>query len=519
MATDRASDQPSEQRGDQGRSPVSPGLRKQLHRLYERGCELARKDPPDHDYAHSMFSECVLKDPGNLEYVEAMLDNLQRKFGNNKKGAKFRGFGRRNPLKKAVEAEDWDEVFEEGIERLKSNPWDVHTLRALAYACQANHFNEVELRYLKNALDAKPKDVEVNKHCAQSLARMGQFDMAIACWHRVEEQDKGNVEARENISKLTLAKTLGPAALTGESTDARSVAAASDRTAATGTNRVRATPEKAAAERRSVATETPATSKPSETATGAGAVAEVSAEEFHRLQEKFAAGDAGPEQLVQMADRLLAEHRHRDAIKLLRQGQDVSGAGSLAIREKLEDAQVAMVRSQVAIAQQRAAAEETEEAAQLVEKLRRELLRQELQLVAARSERYPEDLKLVFQLAELLKRAGKYHEAAKQFQRAARDARSKPAAVLEMGECLQKLRRYEPARKCYQEAMGLARQGSEVHKRALYRVGVLAAATHDWPEAENVFSQLVQLDPEYRDAQARLDKIRQIDHNNESPPA
>ena len=45
------------------------------------------------------------------------------------------------------------DVFRQGLERLKTNPWDVPTLRALALACQANHYNEVELRYLKNALD------------------------------------------------------------------------------------------------------------------------------------------------------------------------------------------------------------------------------------------------------------------------------------------------------------------------------------------------------------------------------
>ncbi len=45
---------------------------------------------------------------------------------------------------------------------------------------------------------------------AESLARMGQFDQAIACWHRIEELDKGNDEARRKISRrLTLAKTRG----------------------------------------------------------------------------------------------------------------------------------------------------------------------------------------------------------------------------------------------------------------------------------------------------------------------
>ena len=33
----------------------------------------------DVDYANEMLTECVIRDPGNLVYVEAFLDNLQRK--------------------------------------------------------------------------------------------------------------------------------------------------------------------------------------------------------------------------------------------------------------------------------------------------------------------------------------------------------------------------------------------------------------------------------------------------------
>ena len=184
-------------------------MRKRLQQCFERGQELAKRETADHDYAHTMFAECVLNDPSNLEYVEAMFENLQRKYKNNKKGARIKGFGGRGSFKKAVAAEDWDDVFRLGMDLIKVNPWDVATLRGLANACKANHFNEVELRYLKNALDFNAKDIDVNKHCAESLARMGQFDQAIACWHRIEELEKGNSEAKKKISELTLAKTMG----------------------------------------------------------------------------------------------------------------------------------------------------------------------------------------------------------------------------------------------------------------------------------------------------------------------
>ena len=80
----------------------------------------------------------------------------------------------------------------------------------MARACEALHHNEVELVYLKQALDANPKDIESNRHCAVSLARMGQFDQAMACWHRIEEITGGNREATEMILRLAEEKLKYP---------------------------------------------------------------------------------------------------------------------------------------------------------------------------------------------------------------------------------------------------------------------------------------------------------------------
>ena len=85
---------------------MSPARRKRLQRCFERGQELRRQDKPDHDYIHTMFAECVINDPGNLEYAEALFENLQAKYNNNKRGARIKGFGGRGPFKKAVAAED-----------------------------------------------------------------------------------------------------------------------------------------------------------------------------------------------------------------------------------------------------------------------------------------------------------------------------------------------------------------------------------------------------------------------------
>ena len=95
---------------------ISPVLRRRLQQCYEHGCKLMTDGAYDYDYVHAMFLECVIKDPGNLVYVEVFLENLQRKFGDNKKGAKFKGLGGRGPFKKAVAKGDWEQILQLGPE-------------------------------------------------------------------------------------------------------------------------------------------------------------------------------------------------------------------------------------------------------------------------------------------------------------------------------------------------------------------------------------------------------------------
>ena len=485
MATDRTVNQPDPPAPTGETKVISPAVRKRLQRCFERGQQLTRQENPDYDYAHAMFVGCVVNDPGNLEYAEALLSNLQRKYDNNKRGARLKGFGGRSAFKKAVANEDWNQVFRLGLDLLQVNPWDVVALRALALACKANHYNEVELRYLKNALDVNPRDIEVNRHCAESLARMGQFDQAIACWHRIEELDRDNEEARKRISELTLAKTLG---IPG----AESTADKASRSLPTSVAAVAAKSEPAS----------PAATEDAPNAPEALTVAQ--------LEEALRTDPTDVDRYVHLAELYTAEHRYREAYQTLKKGMEAAGGKDLQLQTLLEDAQVRMVRAQLAIAEKRAASEATAEATDLVRRFRAELNRQELAVYAARSERFPEDLAVRFELGVRLRREGNYQEAIASFEAARADRPRRALATLEMGECLQQLKRYVKALKCYQSAAAEAEPGADLQKLALYRGGVLASALKNLEVARDLLAQLVALDPAYRDASPRLDKLQQI---------
>ena len=385
-----------------------------------------------------MFTECVTKNPANLVYVEALLSNLQRKYDNNRKGARFKGFGGKGVLKKAVNSQDWEQVFQLGPELLKTNPWDVPTLRALAHACESRHYNEAELRYLKNALDANPKDIEVNRHCAQSLARMGQFDQAIACWHRIEEMTKGSDEAPRRISELTIQK-------------ARTAAGIVDDLDLSPGEKGRAKPP--AHPRSGRTPNRPNRPAGQHSAQSASAAGKGDFREPGRHSQLPGPGRAalwrGP------------PCRRRESLD--------PGAGR--VRQRPERARGARKRSdparraQVAVAEKRSASQQTAEAAELAAKLRSDLNRLELEIFNARAQRYPHDQGLKFELGVRLKRAGNHAAAVKYLSQGHADPRvpagcdfgaggvlSTPAAVCQGPRVLRGGSRSRPGRSGAEEA-------------------------------------------------------------------
>ena len=478
---------------------VTPALRRRLQQCYDHGKKLGQQEKRNHDYANTLFTECVTKDPSNLVYVEAFLENLQDKYKNNKRGGRTLGFGggKKNELKKAVAAKNWLEVLRIGPELLKTNPWDVTTLRGLAQACEAYRYNEVELRYLKNALDANPKDVEVNRHCAISLARMGQFDQSIACWHRIEELKPNDPDAAKMVADLSIEKqrmrSMGitaPVAMTSRRPGVTSAPASGGTSAA------------------------PSTGEEVESGT-APKKREVVLSPRQRLEQAVQADPTMIDNYLDLADIHLAEFKFADAEKVLKRAMSVSPAEPDLIA-KVEDLNLLRAKAQVKIAEKRAKTDDSLESRQLVQQLKETLHRVDLEVADARSQRFPADPELKFKLAQCLKKVGNYRAAAEQFQAARESPERHVTATIELGECLQHTKQYVKSLHCYQRAAAKAlEQGEEeLEKLALYRGGVLAGALKEIAAAEEMLSRLVERDPKYKDAQDRLDKLRQMSDKN-----
>jgi len=448
-------------------SPPSTSERSRLQQTFQRGTQNAAANA---DYAAEMFAACVIGDPASALYLQSYLGVLRKKHPPRKAGglSSFLGGGSKaGSLKKPAAAGQYRDVVKIGVEILKANPYDVPCLLGMADAC--GHLGHQETRgvYLRAALDAAPTDIEVNRQCAAFAAEMGNFDQAIACWVRLAPLKGMAEESEREIARLQVEKTI--AAGQGMS------------------GRVAAPRPGAAAEAASVP------------------------DRATELRKAIAAKPTETEPYLELADLLEQANDTAGAEKILEQALAASG-GDLKIREHVEDRQIRWSRQRVMIAEKRAASDATPEARQTLDHVRAAHAKLEVQIFAARCERYPENTAFRYELGLRLKAARNVPEAIKQFQEVLQhDARRKGVVALELGECFQSIRQYDLAMRNYVLALEtLTDREPEQRKRALYRAGVLAAGMGDVDAARKHLSTLAGIDFGYRDVAQRLDKLSSV---------
>lgn len=473
--------------------PLSPDVRRALQVSFEHGRRLVQQDVCDFDAAHKLFAECVCRDPGNLLYVEALLQNLEARTqatGRRRTWRGWLGLGAAK-LRKAAAADDPLQVLDCGPDALHAGPHDPQTLVPLAEACRKLRLHDSELRYLHAALSANPDNPAVLRAAGVGFSLQGRFDAARGCWERLQAMGADDQQTARFLELLPPAED-GPSPQAG---DASGTAVA---------------------------------------AAGGPAVA------------NEAAGDQNLDQnleqnLARNLDPKLAEidsdidaGRFDAAERTLRR-LAAAAPGDWGLRERLEDLEIARKRRQVAVAEALEKAFPSPLASELVDRQKADLNRMEIALYDSRAQRYPTETRYRRALALRLLQAEMYAEAEPLLAAWADADDGGPETLCQWGECLQQLRRFEPALAAYERAIAAAEAvepespsadnrpdapcvaaGEAASPppliRAHYRRGVLAAALGDARAAEHSLETVVAHAPDFKDAAARLDNLRRIRH-------
>lgn len=461
----------SESAGPQPSPSLSPPERSRLAQCFQHGTQSLAKNI---DYAIEMFAVCAVGDPANAVFLQHFLGALRLKYAGKKGGglSSLWGAGGRAGLRKLAAAGKWRDVITQGIEIIRTNPGDYGALLAMAEAAGRAGFVDAQRVYLKAALDAAPADLEVNRRCADFLAGFGEYDQAVACWMRIKNIKGMADEAERQIKHLQVERTIHA----GEGLTGR-----------------KGSPAPGAA--------------PAETQATDSAPAQTSADRRTVLLQAITKNPTGIEPYLELADLVERDGSLEEAEKVLAKALAASG-NDLKVREHVEDRHLRWARNRLHLAEKRLAESDTADNRRAVERLRAAHLKHEIEVFAARTTRYPENVTWKYELAMRLKAAGNHAEAIRHFQDVLQDARRKGAVALELGECFQKIRQYPLAMRNYQVAVeSLTDRELDLRKRALYRAGVLATGLDDVDSARKYLSALAELDFAYRDVAQRLDKL------------
>jgi tetratricopeptide (TPR) repeat protein len=455
-----------------GREPLSAAKLKRLEKVFEIATAkaAAAETASDFDYVSDLLQQCVSSAIGNPIYVRAYIENLQKKYGHNRKGAplaQFKERAARSAQKKALAQEQWDEVVRQGLKVLTVNPWDTSALTAMATAANKSGDRDCELVYLESALKGAPKDPECNRMYAKALGDRNLIDQAIAFWHRVEEVLPNDEEAKRTIAVLTVQKARSSGKFDEDDEITRKV-------------KLRARQQE-----------------------------ELSFEQ--KMQRKIQAQPDQPAPLIELAQFYVNEDRYEEAERLLTKALELSD-GQMEVREKLEDCQLRRYRQQIAKT-------EDPEKRKLLE---HKYFEKEVEVYRNRVARYPNNLGFKYELGYRLMKVRRYDEAIRELQTAQNDPRRKGMCLLVLGECFQQIKQYPLALKHYEASIGeIPDRDAENRKRALYLAGRLALALKNVEAADKHLTALAALDFTYKDVSQLLDKVGKLRDNStpEKTPA
>ncbi len=131
----------------------------------------------------------------------------------------------------------------------------------------------------------------------------------------------------------------------------------------------------------------------------------------------------------------------------------------------------------------------------------------ELQEFIERAENYPTDLAIKFELGKRQFLSGKYDDAIGSLQQAQRDPRRHIPALNYLGQAFTKKGWLQEASDTYERALKTDVPESR-KKDILYNLGDVYEKMDQLEKAQGSFSDLAQLDYNYRDARDRLDQVR-----------
>ncbi|WP_437194514.1 tetratricopeptide repeat protein [Planctomicrobium sp. SH527] len=442
---------------------------------YRRGNDAMQKQ--NWDLAVEMFSSCVKLVPGNLLYRQFLRNSTKKKYNDNGKGAgtfgKTKLMGIRSRIKKAKQAEQWEEASKAAEEGLYLNPWDTQLNVELAEASTALERGEIAKFAYMEAIRSDQKNRQLYVALATLLHSRGEYDEAIKTWEVVSRLDPSDLTAMRKITELQTEKTTHR----GGYEDAEKT-------------------RDVMANKNALAAKTSGNAAPGESA---------EADLKHAIRKE----PERVEHYMKMGTYLKQNKRLQEAYDILEKGVEVS-KNDPAVIEQLQDVELLLLKAELDAAKEKANstgdAEDRKAAATKSVALRD----RRIEVLTTRVERYPSNLILKYELAELLMQLQKWTVAIPLLQKSSQDPRLKAKSFVALGKCFVYDKKLPLARGQFERAIPDLNSESDpdTFKECHYLLARVCEELKDFVTAEKHYGEVLVIDYEYKDSKDRLEKLQ-----------
>ena len=484
-------------------SNLSPADRERLQKLYNHGSQQMLK--ASFDYANTMFTQCVLGDPGNVAYFKTFLANLKKKYGDKKKKGMFSMFSGSN-IKKTV-ARKPEQVLQAGVEALAANPWDAATLLAMGGVCVELGHHDVAIECYRAAVESEPGNYEANHTCCMALREIAAFDEAIACAYRMLKIKPNDQVAGKLVKDITVERTIhkGKYAM-GDSQQIRDTVAAMKAPDTDGED-VMGRPltyvEQVEKRIKKNPTDLANYMELAQYFYQGGDYEQ--AEKYYTETVKLTKSEQ-----PDMIERLLDAQKQKFAAKIVSLPEDARKfkEKALELKAQFEKQKTAAIRDEFYKTK-----EKYEQAKKELETIQQDFDQKNMELARHRIKFHPAHAGYHFEYGELLRKNGEIKEAIAEFQLAKADVSRKGDCLFNLGQCFEHIKQFKLAMSHYQEAIAELADTDENKKEALYLAAKLALELNDEATAEKYGHKLAAIDFSYKDVGDLLDKVAQKRNN------
>lgn len=446
---------------------------------FKRGTEAMGKE--NWDYAIQMLSQSARLQPDNLMFRQTLRGCEKKKYGMNKTGAKMANMklmGSRGRIKKSRLQKDWDNVDKAAEEGLAINPWDAQLNADMGDACRQRGILSCAIYAYEQAVENDPNNKAYWSTLAELQEEKGEFIQATGCWEKVCGIDPMDGEARKRAQQAATRQVIKK----GEFEDAegtRDVAMANKLARKMGLDQ-------------------------------SGAVDGPGQSEEADLQRQIRKEPDNVDHYIKLGE-FYRKHRKLDEGRaMFEKAAELSG-GSLDVQELVEDIELDMMKANINKAKERARDNpDDDDAKKQLGALAREMLLRETEVLRARVDRYPTDLKLKFRLGDCFIKDGKHAQAIPLMQQSSQDSRMEVKALANLGLCFRKEKKFSLAKRQYEKAVPKINVHDDpgLFKEVCYWLGRLYEASGDQDSAEQQYSEVLAVDYEFRDTLQRLEDLQ-----------